>query len=39
MLAGVDMRHGVIPVAWDDVKDMSPLKPELVLEARRTDMD
>ena len=38
MLAGLDMRHGVIPVAWDDVHDMSTLKAELVLEARRTEM-
>ena len=33
MLAGLDMRHGVIPVAWEDVDDMSILKPELVIEA------
>ena len=33
------MRCGVIPVAWDDVNDNSPLKPELVQAARATEME
>ena len=39
MLAGLDMRHGVIRVAWGDVNDMSMLNPDLVIEARKTDME
>ena len=39
MLAGTDMRHGVIPVAWDDINDMSMLNPGIVIGARKTDME
>ena len=38
LLAGLDMRCGVIPVAWDDANDNAWLKPELVVKARATEM-
>ena len=39
MLAGLDMKHGVIPVARDDVNDMSVLNPDMVIEARKTEVE
>ena len=39
MLAGIDMKHGVTPVAWDDVNDMSMLNPDMVIEACNTEME
>ena len=39
MIAGLDMKHGVIPVAWDDVNDVSVLNPDMVIKARKTEME
>ena len=39
MLAGLNMTHGVIAVAWDDVNYMSMLNPDTVIEARKTEME
>ena len=38
LMAGLDMRCGILPVAWDDANDNAALKPELVVKARATEM-
>ena len=39
MFAGLGLKHDVIPVAWDDVNDMSMLNPDMVVEARKAEME
>ena len=39
LLAGLDMRCGVIPTAWDDANDNAALLPNLVVKARATEME
>ena len=39
LIAGLDMRCGIIPVAWDDANDNALLKPELVVKARATEVE
>ena len=38
MLAGLNMKYGVLPTAWDDANDGNMLIPEIVVEARKTEM-
>ena len=33
-IAGLDMRCGIIPVAWDDASDDAPLRTEFVVPLR-----
>ena len=33
------MKWGVLPTAWDDANDNAPLRPDMVLEARKTEME
>ena len=39
LLAGLDMRCGVLPTAWDDANRIAALLPELVVKARATEME
>ena len=39
LLAGLDMRCGVIPTAWDDANSNVALIPEFVVKARATEME
>ena len=38
MLAGLSMKYGVLPMAWDDVNEGNALIPEKVIEARKLEM-
>ena len=38
-MAGLDMRCGIIPVAWDDASDNAALRPELVVKAQATELE
>ena len=39
LMVDLDMRCGIIPVAWDDANDNAALRPELVVKARATEME
>ena len=38
LIAGLDMRCGIIPTAWYDANDNAPLRPDLVGAARAVEM-
>ena len=39
LMAGLDVRCGIILVAWDDANDNAALRPELVVKARATEIE
>ena len=39
MIAALDLRCGIVPVAWDGAGDNAALRPELVVKARATEME
>ena len=39
VLAGLDLICGALPVAWDDANDNAALRPDLVVAARKVEME